>query len=221
MNEGARYQPVTAVVFDVGRVLIRWDMRLLFSQMIADADELDWFCSHVVTEQWHSQADAGRPLDDMLAERIALYPDHAELITAYRRRFVETIPGHVEGSHALVRRLAKTGMPLFALTNFASEFWRQFRPGEPVFDLFDDIVVSGDEGCAKPGRRIYEIAENRFGHHANGLLFIDDSLENVAAARERGWQGHVFTIAERLEDELVARGLLDRSDTTGASNDPA
>lgn len=199
---------VEAVVFDVGRVLVQWDLRRLFAKLIADEAELDWFCAHVVTEEWHSQHDAGRPLDTMLAERIALFPDRRELIEAYRHRFLETIPGPVEGTHAIVRRLSAADVPLYALTNFGAEFWHQFRPSEPLFDLFADIVVSGDERCAKPDGRIFAIAEARFGHPAGALLFIDDMPANIAAARARGWQGHVFTDAARLEAELAARALL-------------
>ncbi len=203
-----RAAPVEAVVFDVGRVLIQWDMRVLFAQLIAHEAELDWFLANVVTEEWHSEHDAGRPLDAMLAERIALYPAHRGLIEAYRRRFLETIPGPVEGTHAIVRRLAAAGVPLFALTNFGSEFWRQFRPGQELFELFDDIVVSGDEGVAKPDPRIFAIAERRFGIEPQTLLFIDDVPANIAAARSRGWQGHLFTDAANLETDLAERGLF-------------
>ena len=66
--------PPTAVVFDVGRVLFRWDMRCLFTQLIADPAELDWFLSHVVTEEWHHQHDEGRPLDEMVPELVARFP---------------------------------------------------------------------------------------------------------------------------------------------------
>jgi 2-haloacid dehalogenase len=59
--------PVEAVVFDVGRVLIQWDLRHLFATLISDPAELDWFLAEVVTEQWHHQHDEGRPLTDMIA----------------------------------------------------------------------------------------------------------------------------------------------------------
>ncbi|MFM2410234.1 MAG: hypothetical protein RL481_1062, partial [Pseudomonadota bacterium] len=40
---------IKSVVFDVGRVLVQWDMRHLFAKLIADPAELDWFLAHVVT----------------------------------------------------------------------------------------------------------------------------------------------------------------------------
>lgn len=209
MTHGAdNASDIEAIVFDVGRVLVQWDLRHLFAPLIADETELDWFLANVVTEEWHYQHDAGRPLDDMLPERVRQFPDHAPLLEAYRARFLDSIPGPVEGTHDVARRLAQAGLPLYCLTNFGAEFWTMFRPTEPLFELFADIVVSGDERTVKPDARIYEIAERRFGHDPRNLFFIDDKAENVAAARARGWQGHVFTDAAGLERDLVERGLL-------------
>ena len=197
-----------AVVFDVGMVLYEWDLRRLFEKLIDDEAELDWFCTNVVTPEWHFQHDAGRPLDDMVPELQAQHPDHAHLIEAYRRRFNETIPGPVDGTHAIARTLMDCGVPVYGLTNFGAEFWDAFRPTAPIFDGFTDIVVSGREKCAKPDARIYEIAEQRFDHAPQELYFIDDRADNIAAARARGWHGHVFAGAGALEADLRRHGLL-------------
>jgi 2-haloacid dehalogenase len=144
----------------------------------------------------------------MVPERIATFPDHGHLIEAYRTRFNESIPGPVPGTHAIVRGLAEAGVPLYALTNFGAEFFAGFRPTQPIFDLFADIVVSGVERCAKPDARIYQIAEARFGLQPERLFFIDDNPANVEAAAARGWQAHLFTDAAALERALSATGLL-------------
>ena len=198
----------TAVVFDIGRVLFDWNLRYLFEKLIDEPDQLDWFLTHVLTEEWHFQSDAGRPLSEMVPELSARFPDHAHLVDAYSKRFNETIDRPIEGSHAIVRRLAEAGVPLFALTNFGAEFFAEFRPTEPIFELFDDIVVSGDECVAKPDPRIYEICERRFGRLPHELFFTDDNPANIAAARERGWQAHLFESPEGLAAELVRLALL-------------
>ncbi|WP_121118231.1 HAD family hydrolase [Croceibacterium ferulae] len=197
-----------AVVFDIGRVLIEWDLRHLFAPLIHDPAQLDWFLANVVTEDWHTQHDAGVMLADMVPARQAEYPDHAALLDAYRDRFVGSIPGDVPGSFALLQRLHEGDVPLFALTNFGTEFFAQYRATQPLLDLFRDIVVSGDERCIKPDPAIYAIADRRFGLPADALLFTDDKPENIAAAAARGWHTHLFTGAEGLEQRLVAEGLL-------------
>lgn len=195
-------------MFDVGRVIIQWDLRHLFARLIADEAELDWFLANVVTEEWHSQHDQGRALDHMLTERKALFPDHHALIDAYRARFLETTPGPVPGTAALIERLVARGVPLYCITNFGAEFWPQFRPTMPVLNHFRDIVVSGDEVLAKPDPAIFHLAERRFGYPAGEMLFIDDNAANIASAASLGWQTHLFTDAMRLEGDLATRGLI-------------
>ena len=209
-ESGAFCMPETpaAVVFDIGRVLFDWNLRFLFEKLIHDRQELDWFLANVITEEWHFESDAGRPLAEMVPERMALFPDHAPLIEAYRARFNETLPGAIPGTHAIVRRLAAAGVPLFALTNFGAEFFAGFRPTQPIFDLFADIVVSGEERVAKPDPQIYAITEARTALPPEALFFTDDNPANVAAAVARGWRAHLFTDAAGLESRLVACGLL-------------
>ncbi|KQZ73968.1 hydrolase [Sphingopyxis sp. Root214] len=197
-----------SVIFDVGRVLFDWDLRYLFARLIADKDELEWFVTNIVTPQWHFQHDAGRPLAEMVPERKAEFPGHAPLIDAYATRFNETIPGPMPGSLELVERLDVAGVPLFAITNFGHEFWEGFRPTQPVFDRFRDIVVSGTEKLMKPDPAIYRLAIDRFGIEPAGALFIDDNAANVAGAESVGIAAHRFEDAATLEAELIARGYL-------------
>jgi 2-haloacid dehalogenase len=199
---------VKAVVFDVGNVLYHWDMRRLFAKLIHDVGELDWFLANVVTEEWHFQHDAGRPLADMVPERIAEYPTYADHINAYATRFVETIPGPVAGMLDLVAELAAAKVPIFGITNFGAEFWDQFRPAAPVFDYFSDIIVSGVERLVKPDPAIYALALTRFALKPGEGIFVDDRLENIEAARANGFVGHHFRDAGGLRTVLNANQLL-------------
>ncbi|MEC9110401.1 MAG: HAD family phosphatase [Pseudomonadota bacterium] len=199
---------VEAVVFDVGRVLYQWHLRNLFEKIVDDRARLETLLREVVTEEWHFEHDRGRTLGEMVPERIALYPDFEPEIRAYATRFNETIPGPVPGSHALVERLDARGVPLYAITNFGAEFWAGFRPSEPIFDRFRDIVVSGEEKLAKPDPAIFALAEARFGRSASTMLFIDDNRANVDAAAACGWHVHHFTDAAALESDLADRKLI-------------
>jgi 2-haloacid dehalogenase len=208
VTEPRQAAPVEAVVFDVGRVLVEWDLRCLYAKLIDDPARLEWFCTSVVTEDWHFQHDAGRDLAEMVAERKQAFPAEADLIDAYATRFGETIPGPVPGTAALVDRLAAKGVPLFAITNFASPFWAEFRPTQAVLAHFRDVVVSGDEKIAKPDARIFDLAARRFGYAPSAMLFIDDNAANIAGAAALGWQVHRFVDAPTLERDLEARRLL-------------
>lgn len=199
---------IEAVVFDIGRVLVQWDMRVLFRQLLDDEAEVEWVYRNVVTEAWHGQHDAGRPIAEMVAERSAEFPRYAAVIQAYADRFNETIPGPVPGSAELVEALHERGVPLYAITNFGADTWAGFRPTFPLLERFGDIVVSGVEKVAKPDPAIYALAAQRFGRDPATMLFIDDSLPNVMSARDCGWHAHHFMSADLLAADLRTRSLI-------------
>lgn len=199
---------IEAVVFDVGKVLVEWDLREIYRDLIPDPAERDWFVANVVTPEWHFQHDAGRPLAEIVPERIAEFPEHAALIRRYATHFNDSIPGPVPGTMELAEALAEAGVPLYGITNFGAEFWPAFRPNWPVFRHFRDVVVSGTEKLVKPDPAIYALAASRFGHAPQAMLFIDDNAANIASARDCGWQAHHFIDAPTLAADLVARGLL-------------
>ncbi|APG63473.1 hydrolase [Sphingorhabdus lutea] len=200
--------PIKNVIFDVGKVLFNWDLRHLFRKHIMDTEELEFFVTHVVTPEWHFQHDAGRPLADMVVERIAEFPEYADLIRLYSTHFNETIPGPVEHMPELVAKLVQNNVPLYAITNFGAEFWDGFVVTQPIFDHFGGIIVSGAEKLLKPDPAIYQLALSRFKLNAPQCIFIDDLPANVAAAKKLGMAGHIFTDAGTLEQKLHAIGLL-------------
>jgi 2-haloacid dehalogenase len=206
--EASAISKIDTVIFDIGNVLYRWDLRCLFARLIDDPEELDWFLAHVVTPEWHFQHDAGRSFADMVAERSREFPQYSEHIRAYSRRFPETIPGPVDGMIDIVRALAQRGVPLFAISNFGAEAWAQFRPSAPIFDIFSDIVISGEEQLIKPDPAIFGLSLERFSRRAEQCLFIDDRQDNIEAAQALGMASHHFQDATQLESNLKSLRLL-------------
>ena len=199
----------SAVVFDVGNVLYRWEPRALYTALGFDTAEVDRFLAEVWTPEWHFQHDAGIPFAETAPPLIACFPEHRALIEAWGAHFLETIPGTVAGMAALVDELDAAGVPLFAITNFSGEFWWPFRAREAaMFDRFRGIVVSGDEGVVKPDPAIYQLALARFGLAADEAVFVDDVPANVAGAEAVGMHAVLFTDAAALRERLAGRGLL-------------
>jgi 2-haloacid dehalogenase len=197
-----------AVVFDVGHVLVDWNIRYLYEKLIPDPAELDWFLDTVVTTAWHFEHDAGRDAIDTVADLIAKYPAQQLLIEAYVPRWLETVGRPITGMYEIVVQLHDRGVPLFAITNFSHEFWPRFTALFPITRLFRDVVVSGVEKVVKPDARIYQIARARFGLAAGEALFIDDRADNVESAEMNGFIGHHFQGANPLRAALNRYQLL-------------
>lgn len=198
----------TAVLFDIGNVVVRWDPRTLYAKLIPDPDALDRFLTEVCPLSWHVEADRGKPFAQNIAERIALYPDQAELIEAWWARWPEMFSGAIAETEAVIEGLHARGVPLYALTNMSTEAWPGVRAMSPAFDRFIEVVVSGDLGLIKPDPAIYRVALERMGRRAEEVLFIDDSLANIEAAAALGFRVHHFTDPLALRPQLLALGLL-------------
>lgn len=199
----------SAVIFDVGNVLFPWEPRNLYERLIGDDQALDAFMAEVVTREWHFQHDLGRPFAETSAELSARHPQHADLIALWGPRFGETLGPPIAGMAELVAELDAAGVPLYGITNFSGEFWRDWAPQhDAIFGRFRDIIVSGDEKMVKPDPAIYQLALARFGLKGPDAVFVDDSQANVDGANRAGIHGVLFTDAEAFRAELVRLGVL-------------
>jgi len=61
--------------------------------------------------------------------------------------------------------------------------------------LTDVIIYSHEAGISKPDPRIYHLACARLGIRPEEMIFLDDVEANVAAARDLGAHGILFTCA--------------------------
>lgn len=200
---------ITAVVFDIGNVLIRWHPDRALARHIPDREAaLAWF-DRVGFYDWNLEQDRGRPLAEALPVLAARHPEAADYLADYADTFVETIREPITGTWDLAERLAGQGTPLHAITNWSAELFPVARALYPRLDtLFGVTVVSGAERLIKPDPAIYRALLDRTGLDAAACLFIDDSAKNVAGARAVGMAAHHFTSPAALEAELVGRGLL-------------
>jgi len=198
----------TAVIFDIGGVLVDWDPRHLYRSLFDRESEMEHFLSEICTPDWHNSLDAGTPMDVAIAALSTRYPEYAPLIAAYRDRWHHMFKGAISGTVSLLARLDDRGIPLFALSNFPGEKFGEFRHSFPFTARFRDVVVSSEEGLIKPDPRIYELALDRFGLTAATTLFIDDRLDNVESAQKVGIRAHHFQNPNDLEKRLLDEGLL-------------
>ena len=56
--------PDPAVIFDVGNVLIRWDVRRLYRQLLPDDAAVDAFLAEIDFHAWNLELDRGADWDE-------------------------------------------------------------------------------------------------------------------------------------------------------------
>jgi putative hydrolase of the HAD superfamily len=108
----------------------------------------------------------------------------------------------------LIRALRRR-MPVGMITNAWPEMLHWLEEEWKIAHLFDPLIISAEVGLAKPDPRIYRLALQQLRLQPGQVLFIDDFIENIAAAQDLGMQTHHFKEAARLILQL--RPLLDPS----------
>ncbi len=198
---------ISAVVFDLGGVLLDWSPFYLYRSMFPDDAAVQAFLDETGLHQANVEFDGGRAFGEGIAALVRRFPHHTDALRAFDERWVETIPGAIPGSVVLLEALDKAGMPLFALTNFSAEKFPLARLLFPFLQLFRHVVVSGEVGLVKPDPRIFDVLLRWTDVPAHRTVYIDDSRVNYEAAARLGFRALHFTGPDRLQSDLAALGL--------------
>jgi 2-haloacid dehalogenase len=206
MPSSAGAKPV--LVFDLGGVLIDWNPRYLYRQLITDEAEIERFLAEVCHAEWNEEQDRGRSFAEAVEEAAARHPGERALIEAYHHRWHEMLAGPIPGSVQILGELKQAGYELHALTNWSVEKFPIARERYDFLSWFESILVSGEVGLIKPDPRIFHLLLEGIGRPAGDCIYIDDNPKNVAAAGALGFDAIRFQGPEPLRHDLVRRGAL-------------
>ena len=198
------------IIFDLGGVLIDWSPDYVYlKEFNGNIEKMNWFYENICTMDWNENQDAGYSMKKATEERIKMFPKYKKLIKMYYGRWDEMLKGSIKGSVDLLQRLVESKKyKIIALTNWSAETFPKALNKFEFLNLFEGIIVSGEEKTRKPFKKIYKIALKRYNLEAEKTLFIDDNLRNIIAANKLSIQTIHFKTPEKLENELKKLKLI-------------
>ena len=202
-----KYANIDTIVFDFGGVLIDWNPRHLYKTLLNDEEKMEWFLANICTDEWNLEQDRGRSLEAATEFLIEKFPEHKTLIEAYYRNWEQMLKGEIFETVEILHELKKK-FKLYGLTNWSAETFPVALKRFDFLQLFDGIVVSGDEKIIKPGKEIFYLLLSRYNLQAEDCVFIDDNIKNVEAAAAIGFHAIHFTSAEDLKRKLISMHIL-------------
>jgi 2-haloacid dehalogenase len=200
--------PIDAVVFDVGGVLLDWNPRHLYRNVFDDTEAMERFLAAVCTPAWHDAHDRGASTAESCATLAEAHPEQADEIWAWATRSEEMVAGAFDDTVAIVRQLTAEGVACYVLSNMEAETFPLRFERFPFFGLFEGILISGQEGLAKPDDEIFELLIDRFGLNPSTTVFIDDNAGNLQPAAALGMPTILFQSPAGLRRSLCELGLL-------------
>jgi putative hydrolase of the HAD superfamily len=181
-------QPVRAVIFDLGGVVIdsplhairRYERELGIPEGVVNRVVVDTGPHGAWSRLERGEVSMPDFHRDFEAELRAI--GHTLSAATMMARIAECGPR--PAMLEAIRRIRARGLRAGALTNnWANE---RSEPTHDLKDLFDAFIESSKVGLRKPDPRIYRLACDALGVAPSETVFLDDIGRNLKAARELG-----------------------------------
>jgi HAD superfamily hydrolase (TIGR01509 family) len=197
------------ILFDLGGVLVEIDQDRIFTHLssltgmqVSDIrtkiySERDLW-QHFIRNEWDAATlvcEVNRLLGGALLEE--------DIVAAFNQE----LGNPIESTASLIPKLLQNGIQVGCLSNTNSVHWKYLQTSYGFMSLFQVQFASQELGAAKPDSEIYETVEQRLQVTGNELLFFDDRLENIEAARARGWRAYQYSDYDSIISALTNHGL--------------
>ena len=197
----------SAVVFDLGQVLIPFDYNIFIREVNKHKEGLGEEFVRRYNQNYHIHRDFERGKiseKDFIAQMLE-WLEHKITAEQFIRYWSSIFSLNTEVISLLPKLKEKYKLYLLSNTNSIHQ-----KYGYQHYDflrIFDKLFLSHEVGYVKPEEGIYRAVENFSGLPSEEHIFIDDIAEYVEAAKQLGWDGIQFTGYENLIAEFHKRGI--------------
>lgn len=153
-----------------------------------------------------------RLLDDLFrANNYGLYDrdTYLEQVAEIAGMSVAEVSEYIAHEHQLNRALAayiseklKPHYQIGMLSNIGRDWIESFFSEHQLHELFDQVVLSGEEGIVKPDPEIYLRTAQRLGVKPENCVMIDDIAQNCDGAVQAGMFGIQFLSTDQALADL-------------------
>lgn len=181
-----------AIIFDLGNVLLPIDLSLTYEEFstYSTLSALE-IASIIIDKQLWVPYESGQQTDEefrnYLRSHLCLTISDADFDHAFSALLLDFHAGVYEWIASL-----KSKFHLILLSNTSSIHAERFTKvslgpkGQNLFSLFHQVYYSFEMGLVKPDLAIYQQVLNEQGFLAEEVLFFDDNVANINAAKSIG-----------------------------------
>lgn len=197
----------SAVVFDLGQVLIPFDYNIFIREVNKHKEGLGEEFVKRYNQNYHIHRDfeRGKISEKDFIEQMLNWLEHKITAEQFIRYWSSIFSLNTDVISLLPKLKEKYKLYLLSNTNSIHQ-----KYGYQHYDflrIFDKLFLSHEVGYVKPEEGIYRAVENFSGLPSEEHIFIDDIAEYVEAAKQLGWDGIQFTGYENLLEEFHKRGI--------------
>ena len=197
----------SAIVFDLGNVLIPFDYTIAINKLNQIEKGLgDRFFEHYKSNySLHREFEKGRVPESEFVNKMLEVVNHKMDADAFCKLYADIFSLNADVLSLLP--ILKKNYKLFLLSNTDSIHkkygWEKYK----FLSNFDKLILSFEVDSVKPEEKIYRAVEKTSGLASEEHLFIDDIQEYVDGAKNVGWDGVQFVNYQKLVNDLKEREI--------------
>ncbi|EPJ49252.1 MAG: hypothetical protein OFPI_25570 [Osedax symbiont Rs2] len=191
------------VLFDLGNVVLNWDPQAIISSLNLTEVKKRAIGSELLGSDYWLELDAGCSSEAEVIERLEQNSvlsarDIQQCLDATKTSLLEIGP-----TIELMQQIADQQIQMYCLSNMSRETYA-FIKDRPLFNFFEDLVISGEVKLIKPDPDIFNYALDKFSIQAADTLFIDDSQANIDSAAQLGFCTVLFDRSDDCYQQIRA-----------------
>lgn len=199
----------TWFLFDLGNTLIKLAYERVLENICRDSSiSRDDLVELLEEPGGYRDLERGAVAFSEFYEFLTSHAGYRGSLRRLRDVWTDFFDGPIGGAETLLERVREKYRVAFLSNSnevHAEVIPRQFAN---LFRKDDRFIFSHRFNVAKPDPEIFRRALEIIGALPQHVVFVDDLLENVLAAREEGIQAFQFIDTDSLTKELVREGLL-------------
>jgi len=204
---------IKVIVLDLGGVIVELDFSKFFKEVI-EISPLNKPNSYLLLEFWR-QSDVYHQGKISNEEFYNLACEILNVCIQGQEEFFKSFNSVIDHLNEDIVSLVKTlrdmeRYKLIALSNINESHWNYIENQKNwrFINYFDEIILSHEVQMTKPDPKIFEYTIEKAGCKPEEILYIDDGLNNVLAAKKLSINAIKFSGYDTLVEELKKFNIL-------------
>jgi len=200
---------ITAIIFDLGNVLIDFDHKIAAKKICqfcnkSEQEIFDLFFDSELTTLFEEGKIPPLAFFFKVKEILNLKLGYNEFVSIWNEIFFLTDKNRLV--YSLARSL-KENYKTALLSNINILHFGYLVKNFPVFDAFHHLITSFEVGFIKPHPMIYKKTLELLEVPAHNVFYTDDRVELIEQAREFGFRSFPFQGVDKLKSDFLSVGV--------------